>query len=212
MEHGRKAARDLYGCRGIYLPIQTDAWGRSTPESYGWADWMGAAPWIAQHFWKHYLYTGNIEFLKDRAYPFFKEVALFYEDYLVEDDNGVMQIMPSQSPENRFEGTGCFPVSIGISSAMDVQLAYDAFGYAIKSAEILEIDRKCVAKWSRLQGKLPEFKIGNDGRLLEWDEEKVEIEPGHRHISHLYGLYPGDIFNEYSRTNQYKAAIKSFNC
>ena len=212
MEHGRKAARDLYGCRGIYLPIQTDAWGRSTPESYGWAAWIGAAPWIAQHFWKHYLYTGNIEFLKDRAYPFFKEVALFYEDYLVEDDNGVMQIMPSQSPENRFEGTGCFPVSIGISSAMDVQLAYDAFGYAIKSAEILGIDRKCAAKWSRLQGKLPEFKIGNDGRLLEWDEEKVEIEPGHRHISHLYGLYPGDIFNEYSRTNQYKAAIKSFNC
>ena len=86
--HARKAAMDLYGCRGVWYPIQTDAWGRSTPESYGWAVWIGAAPWLAQHLWWHYEYGRDAGFLRTRAYPFFKEVAAFYEDYLVEDDAG----------------------------------------------------------------------------------------------------------------------------
>lgn len=207
--HAKKAANDLYGCRGIYLPLRADAWEKSTPESFGWAAWIGAAAWIARHFWQHYEYTGDKDFLRERAYPLFRETARFYEDYLVEDKNGVMQIMPSQSPENRFEGTGMFPVSIGISSASDVQLAYDALGYAIKSAEILGTDKKDAEVWESLRNKLPEFKIGSDGRLLEWNEEYAEVEPGHRHVSHLYGLYPSDLFNPEERPQQYKAAEKS---
>lgn len=213
--HGRKAAKDLYGCRGVYLPLTSDAWGRATPEACGWAAWIGAAPWIAQHFWWHYVYSGDTNFLKNRAYPFFKEIAAFYEDYLVEDEKGILQIMPSQSPENRFKGTGLWrgnplwPVSIGVSSAMDVQLAYDALGYAKKSAEILKIDFNEIKKWDEMQKKLPAFKIGKDGRLLEWDIERVEVEPGHRHLSHLYGLYPSDLFNPDERPDQYEAAIKS---
>jgi len=207
--HAKKAAQNLYGCRGVFLPLQTDAWGKSTPESFGWAVWIGAAPWIAQHFWWHYEYNGDLEFLRHRAYPFFKEVARFYEDYLVEDENGIMQIMPSQSPENKFVGTGIFPVSIGISSAMDVQLAYDALEYAIKSAKILKIDENDIKIWENIKRKLPDFKIGKDGRLLEWDIEREEAEPGHRHLSHLYGLYPSNIFNPSDRPEQYKASIKS---
>ncbi|HHY83264.1 MAG TPA: alpha-L-fucosidase [Clostridiales bacterium] len=207
--HARKAAHDLYGCRGIWLPHSTDAWGRATPEGYGWAVWVGAAPWIAQHFWNHYEYSGNIDFLKNRAYPFFKEVALFFEDYLVEDETGIYQIMPSQSPENRFAGTGYWPVSIGISAAMDVQLVFDALGYAIKSAEILGVDAEAREKWKSIIEHLPPFKIGSDGRLLEWDIERHEAEPGHRHLSHLYGLFPSDIFNPIDRPAQYEAAIKS---
>ncbi len=207
--HAKKAAYDLYGCRGIWLPHSTDAWGRSTPEAYGWAVWVGAAPWIAQHFWNHYEYSGDMDFLKNRAYPFFKETALFIEDYLVKDETGTYQIMPSQSPENRFAGTGFWPVSIGISAAMDVQLVYDALGYAIKSAEISGIDEEAREKWKRIKNTLPPFKIGSDGRLLEWDEERDEAEPGHRHLSHLYGLFPSDIFNPIDRPAQYEAAIKS---
>lgn len=207
--HARKAAKDLYGCRGVFLPIQTDAWGRSTPESYGWAVWIGAAPWIAQNFWRHYLYSGDKGFLRERAYPFFQQVAAFYEDYLVRDKEGIYQIVPSQSPENRFEGTGEFPVSIGISSAMDVQLCYDALDYAIKSAEILQADGEMVAKWKEIQEHLPEFAVGADGRLLEWDVERAEAEPGHRHLSHLYGLYPSDLFAENIRPKQYQAAVRS---
>ncbi|MCI8695125.1 MAG: alpha-L-fucosidase [Lachnospiraceae bacterium] len=207
--HARKAARDLYGCRGIYFPLQTDCWGRSTPEACGWAAWIGAAAWIAQHFWMHYRYSNDREFLRERAYPFFREVAEFYEDYLVLDGKGEYQILPSQSPENRFVGTGDFPVSIGISAAMDVQLCYDVLGYAIESAQLLGIDPQRREKWEEIRAHLPAFKIGSDGRLLEWDREVEEAEPGHRHFSHLYGLYPSDIFNPETRPAQYEAARKS---
>ena len=212
LPHARKAARDLYGCRGVWLPIQTDAWGRATPESYGWAVWIGAAAWIAQHFWWHYSYSGDQAFLRERAYPFFRDIAGFYLDYCVTDEQGIRQIMPSQSPENRFEGTGLWPVSIGISTAMDVQLAYDALGYAIEAARLLEVDQDEAERWQDLRDHLPPFAIGTDGRLLEWDRERLEVEPGHRHLSHLYGLYPSDLFNPETRPDAYAAAIRSLDC
>ena len=155
--HARKAAMDLYGCRGVWYPIQTDAWGRSTPESYGWAVWIGAAPWLAQHLWWHYEYGRDADFLRDRAYPFFKEVAAFYEDYLIEDDAGMLQIVPSQSPENRFVGDGGPPVSICVSATMDVILARAAFDYAIRSAEILDLDPDRLRRWRDLAARLPEL-------------------------------------------------------
>lgn len=206
---GREAAEALYGCRGIWLPLQADAWGRATPESFGWAVWVGAAPWMAQHYWNHYRYSGDLTFLRQRAYPFFKETARFYDDYLVRDEAGVYQISPSQSPENRFEGTGEFPVSICISSAMDVQLAYDALGYAVRASELLDLDPEDRERWREIRGHLPAFQTGRDGRLLEWNEAYTEMEPGHRHLSHLYGLYPSDLFNPEERKQAYEAAEKS---
>ena len=86
------AARELFGCRGVFFPLQTDAWNISTPESHGWAVWIGAAAWLALHFMEHYEYTGDIEFLKNRAYPFFKECAEFYEDYLFLGEDGLYVI------------------------------------------------------------------------------------------------------------------------
>lgn len=210
-ESGAKAAKELYGCRGIWLPIQTDAWSIATPEAFGWAVWIGAAPWMAMQFWRHYEYTGDKTFLKERAYRFFVAVAEFYEDYLVEDEQGVFQIMPSQSPENHFEGSGFLPVAMSISSAMDVQLCYDALTYAIDTAEILDIDPERAARWQDMRDRLPPFGIGKDGRLLEWNEDKKEVpdELGHRHLSHLYGVYPSDLFTPQSRPEQYEAARKS---
>lgn len=210
LDGGRKTAKNLYGCRGICLPLSSDVWAECTPEAFGYAVWIGAAAWMAQPLWKHYIYTGDTEYLRNKAYQFFKEIALFYEDFLEEDENGIMQIMPSQSPENRFVGSGKLTsVSICKSSAIDVQLAYDALGYAIDSAEILQIDSDKVENWKILRSKLPPFSIGNDGRLLEWNEEFVEEQPGHKHLSHLYGLYPSDIFTPESRKREYEAAIKS---
>ncbi len=210
MTSGKEAARKLYGCRGIWIPLQCDCWGKATPEAYGWAVWIGAAPWLVQHLWQHYLYTGDIDFLRETAYPFFKAVAEFYEDYLVRDENGIYQIMPSQSPENRFDGTGCFPVSIGVSSAMDVELAVDALSYAIQAAEILEKNSNKITLWRELKEGLPQLKIGSDGRLLEWDKEsRKEVEPWHRHVSHLYALYPSDLINQYGTPDLYQAALES---
>ncbi len=193
VEHGRKAARDLYGCRGVWFPIQTDPWGRCTPEAYGWAVWIGAAPWLAQHMWWHYEYGQDRQFLARRAYPFFKEVAAFYEDYLVADASGRLQAVPSQSPENRFTLSGArFPVSIGVSSTMDVLLAREALEHAAQASEILGVDPERRGKWRAMAGRLPDLQIGKHGQLLEWNQEFVEVEPGHRHISHLYGIFPGD--------------------
>ena len=191
--HGREAASKLYGCGGTYFPIQTDVWGRMTPESYGWAAWIGAAPWIAQHFFMHWRHTRDMEFLRERCYPFLKEVAAFYQDYLFELD-GALCIAPSQSPENRFEGTGEFPVSIGINSAMDIQLAMEVLGNAIDAAAILNVDQELASKWRDMLDQLPPLSIDSIGRLNEWDKERFEVEPGHRHLSHLYGLYPGQLF------------------
>ncbi len=190
--HARRAARRLYGCRGVWFPIQTDPWGRATPESYGWAVWIGAAPWLAQHLWLHWEYGRDPAFLRERAYPFFKEVAAFYADYLFKGPGGALLLAPSQSPENRFAGSGPFPVSIGINAALDVSLAHDAFRFAIEASRALDTDAAKRAAWQALKERLPTLQVGPDGRLLEWDRPFEEVEPGHRHLSHLYGLYPGD--------------------
>jgi alpha-L-fucosidase 2 len=204
--HAKKAAKDLYGCRGVWYPIQTDAWGLATPESYGWAVWIGAAPWLAQHMWWHYEYAPDLAFLRDRAYPFFKEVAAFYEDYLIPDENGTLQIVPSQSPENRFAGCGDLPVGIGVSSTMDVILAREALLYALRSAKLLGVDPDMQVKWQNMMDRLPALKIGRHGQLQEWNEDFEECEPSHRHVSHLIGMYPGDMLSQDRTPDLWRAA------
>lgn len=207
--HGRKAAKDLYDCEGIVFPHATDIWNRATPEAYGWAVWIGAAPWLAQHFWWHYEYGLDKEFLKNRAYPYMKEVAKFYESYLIEDKNGDLQIVPSQSPENRFLGGGKLPVTLCVSSAMDVELAMDTLTHVIKAAEILEVDFEERKLWKNILDRLPKLKLGSLGQLLEWNKEFEEVEPGHRHCSHLFGIYPSDIINQNKTPELFNGAKKS---
>ncbi|MCE5325291.1 MAG: glycoside hydrolase N-terminal domain-containing protein [Planctomycetaceae bacterium] len=204
--HGRKAAMDLYGCNGVFIPITTDAWGRCTPEATGWAVWIGAAPWLSQHVWWHWQYSQDKAFLAERAYPFIKEVAAFYESYLIEDKDGGLQIVPSQSPENRFVGGGNYPVTLCVNSAMDVELCTDVLTHAVEAAEILGVDAGKARQWRDILARLPKLKIGSHGQLLEWNQEFEEVEPGHRHISHLYGLFPGDLFDPDRSAELYKAA------
>ena len=221
MDAAKKVAKNLYGCRGVYFPLSDDPWGQCTPESCYYGVWIGAAPWLAQHLWWHYRYTGDMNYLKNTAYKFFKAVAEFYEDYLVEDTNGVLQIMPSQSPENRFKehedetygqivGGVDLPVSICKSSAMDIELAQDALFYAIESAKILGEDEDKRKLWQSMKDRLPAIKISSDGRIVEWDtEEREETEIGHRHLSHLYGLYPSELLTRDKDERLYQAAAKS---
>jgi len=204
--YGREVAKRLYGCKGLTMCIQTDVWGRVTPEACGWAVWHGAAPWLGQHMFMHWRYTKDMQFLKERCYPFLREAAEFYEDYLFEKD-GKLWIVPSQSPENRFEGTGDWPVSIGVNSAMDIELITDLLNSAAESAEILGVDAEKVTLWRDLLARLPKLSVDSIGRLNEWDKERVEVEPEHRHVSHLYGLYPSQQFEPDSW--EWKAAEKS---
>lgn len=209
--YGRDAAKKLFGCRGIWFPLSTDAWGIATPESYGWSVWMGAAPWLAQHFWWHYEYGQNVDFLRDRAYPLMKEIALFYEDFLVKDKDGIYQVMPSQSPENRFVGGGEMPVTICVSSTMDITLIIDLLTHCIKAAKILGIDYEKQLIWQEILDHLPKFQIGSKGQLLEWNKEFKEAEPQHRHISHLFGLYPGEQIDKVKTPELFEAAATSLN-
>lgn len=191
MPEGRKVAKDLYGCRGIFLPIQTDVWDRATPEAPGYDVWTGGAAWLAQHLWWHYEYTRDIAFLREQAYPFIKEVAHFYEDYLVRDPLGRLVTAPSQSPENRFVG-GSSPVSLCIAATMDLELVHDALTHAIRGSEILGCDPPERERWRHTLTELAPLQIGKHGQLQEWLEDYEEVEPGHRHVSHLVAVYPGE--------------------
>ena len=190
--HARQAAKALYNCRGIWFPIQTDPWGRATPEARGWDVWIGAAAWLAQHFWWRYEYGLDREFLRSHAYPFFKEVAAFYEDYLVRDPrSGRLVPVPSQSPENTFAG-GTTPVSLCVAATMDLELIHDVLSHAIEASRILDVDAGPRQTWERILSELPPLQVGKHGQIQEWLEDYEEGEPGHRHISHLFGLFPGD--------------------
>ena len=190
--HAREVARALYNCQGVFFPIQTDPWGRATPEARGWDVWTGAAAWLAQHFWWRYEYSLDKEFLRSRAYPFFKEIAAFYQDYLVPDPRtGSLVTVPSQSPENRFVG-GTSPVSLCVAATMDIELIHDVLSHAIEASDILDVDEDLRKEWRRILSQLPPLQIGRYGQLQEWLDDYEEVEPGHRHISHLFALYPSD--------------------
>lgn len=202
------AARELFGCRGVFFPLQTDAWNISTPESHGWAVWIGAAAWLALHFMEHYEYTGDIEFLKNRAYPFFKECAEFYEDYLFLGEDGLYVISPSQSPENRFKDGGD-PVSLCHNCASDIELCEMVLKFAITAAEILNIDAPKIKIWNNILEKLPKLKIGPDGELMEYPENFELPEPGHRHFAHLIGVFPARTITEEKCPELFEAARRA---
>lgn len=207
--HGREVAKQLYDCGGTYLPLQTDPWGRATPESNGWDVWTGAGAWLAQHFYHRWLYSHDGAFLERHAYPFHKEVAAFYEDYLIEHPKtGELVAVPSQSPENYFEG-GTQPVSLCVMATMDTLLVREVLSHAIEMARVLEVDEDKQKQWSDMLDRLPALKVGKQGQLQEWLEDYKEAEPGHRHYSHLYGLYPGDAITMESEPELAKACRTS---
>ena len=190
--HGREMAKAIYGCDGVYFPLTTDAACRATPEARGYDVWVGAAAWLAQHMWWRWEYGGDREFLRGRCYPFLREVAAFYEDYLVRDPQGRLAPVPSQSPENAFHG-GTRPVSLCVGAAMDLELIRDTLEHAIAAAEALDEDADRREKWRETLDGLMPLQVGRQGQLMEWGEDYPENEPGHRHFSHLYGLYPSDL-------------------
>jgi len=195
--NGRAAAKAYYGCRGTYIPLVSDAWARPIKSQGGWSEWTGAAAWLAQHFWWRYEYTLDRDFLAKRAYPYLKEVAAFYEDYLVKDPRpnspwrGRLVTVPSQSPENRFVG-GIDPVSLCIGATMDFELIHDLFTHLLAASEILGVDKEKQAGWRRILKRIPPLQVGRHGQLQEWLVDYEETEPGHRHFSHLFALFPGD--------------------
>ena len=192
-ERGRKTARDMYGCRGSVAHHNTDLWGDTAPQDE-WIPgtyWVMGLAWLCTHVWKHYCYTQDIAFLSD-MYPVVRESVQFFHDFCIEKD-GYAVISPSVSPENTYilpDGTrGC----VCYNSTMDVEILRDLLTQFLAIAQIIgHEDEGFLRTTEELLAKLPPIRIGKHGQIMEWTEDYDEAEPGHRHISHLYALYPSD--------------------
>jgi len=170
---------------------------------------MGAA-WSATHIWEHYLFTGDYAFLSDSGYEIMSEAALFISDFLVEHPRtGKLVTGPSLSPENRFITPSGDTAAINMGPAMDLQIVWHLFTSVIEASKVLNRDEEFRALLESQLQQLATVEIGKDGRILEWSEEGlVELEPGHRHISHLYGLHPSPQYNWADSPEYMKAAEK----
>jgi alpha-L-fucosidase 2 len=170
---------------------------------------MGAA-WSSTHIWEHFLFTGDTLFLQNYGYDVMREAALFMSDFLVEHPRtGKLVTGPSISPENRFVTPAGDTAAINMGPAMDLQIVWHLFTSVIEASKVLERDEEFRMLLEDQLEQLAPVEIGKDGRILEWSEEGLtEVEPGHRHISHLYGLYPSPQYNWASTPEYMEAAEK----
>ncbi|MDR0670336.1 MAG: glycoside hydrolase family 95 protein [Treponema sp.] len=198
MDEFRYNAKKVYGCRGIHVPCRTSDSGLVIHfnEAYPMLCWTAAAAWFAHFYYDYWLYTQDGEFFKNRALPFMKEAALFYEDYLVEDGSGRWLFSPSYSPENTPANSDS-PVCV--NATMDIACAKELFANLVLGCRTFGIERENVAVWEKFLAKMPPYLIGADGALKEWAVETLEENQDHRHSSHLYMLYhdiPQDFKND----------------
>ena len=191
---GRRTARLHYGCRGWTAHHNVDLWRLSTPVSGdpSWAFWPMAGAWLCRHLWEHYRFNRDEAFLRETAYPLMKEAALFCLDWLTESPDGCLVTAPSTSPENKFLTPEGKPCSVSVASTMDMAIIRDLLGACVEAATVLQLDEDLRRQWTEALQRLVPYRIGRHGQLQEWAEDFAEHEPGHRHVSHLYGLYPGD--------------------
>ena len=195
IESGHTTAMRNFGCRGSFIPHGTDLWVPTWTRGWqaNWCGYSGAGGWLVQHYWRHFEFTLDTVFLRERAYPALLETARFYSDWIIEDPrDGKLVSAPSVSPENRYYDPDSNVVSFCMGSAMDQQIIAEVFDHFIRACDILEITDSFQDTIKKQRSQLREgLIIGSDGRILEWDREYPEFDPGHRHMSHLYAFHPG---------------------
>jgi alpha-L-fucosidase 2 len=188
---GTETAQRYFKARGFLVNHNTDLWGDSIPVDHVQAGvWPMAAAWMALHLFSHYAYSLDRDFLRERAYPRLKEIAEFFLDYLVEGPGETLLSGPSQSPENKYRLPDGTAASLCMSPAMDTEIIRAVFDRVERMSGILGVDEDLRGQVAAAAKRLPPFKIGKTGALQEWNEDYEETEPGHRHISHLFALYP----------------------
>ena len=204
-EMGSKTAREMYGSNGWVAHHNTDIW-RSCGVVDGayWGMWPNGGAWLSQHLWEHYLYTGDENFLKD-VYPVLKGSADFFLDFLVEHPvYKWMVTCPSNSPEH---GPGQSSIIAGCT--MDNQIAFDILSVTRKACRILGEDEEYAKRLKEMINRLPPMQIGQHNQLQEWLEDVDDPKNEHRHVSHLYGLYPSNQISPYSHPGLFQAAKNS---
>lgn len=211
---GTQTAQQFYRARGWVAHHNSDIWALSNPVgdcgqgSPSWANWYMGGNWLCRHLWEHYCYTGDKEYLRTEAYPTMKQAALFCLDWLIERD-GLLVTSPSTSPENLFVVDGkSYSVSEGCT--MDMAIIRDLFDNVISAARILGVDKRFCRKVEQARARLYPYKVGAQGQLQEWSEDFPEQDPRHRHLSHLYGLYPGCDISPLKTPELAAAAARTF--
>ena len=212
-KNGTVTAKNYYNMNGWVLHHNSDIWGNTSPVGNGkgdprWANWAMGSPWLSQHLYEHYRFSGDKKYLKETAYPLMKAAALFCLDWLVEKD-GVLVTVPSTSPENGYILPNGSKAVITIASAMDMEIIWDLFTNLIEAGADLGIDKEFCSMLKEKRAKLSPLKIGKAGNLVEWKEDYQDEDPQHRHVSHLFALHPGREISPLIDTNFSNAARKT---
>jgi alpha-L-fucosidase 2 len=205
---GRQTAKYMYGAQGWVAHHNTDIWRFTGPiDGASWGQWPLGGAWLSQHLFDKYDYTGNKDFLRS-IFPIVKEASLFFLDFLIEEpENKWLVVSPSLSPEN---APSVHPrEAIAAGTTMDNQIVFDLFTRTIQAAQILETDQDLAAKLKSTVLRLPPMQIGKWGQLQEWMSDWDNPKDNHRHVSHLYGLYPSNQISPYRTPELFSAAKTS---
>ncbi|MFO7620385.1 MAG: glycoside hydrolase family 95 protein, partial [Bacteroidales bacterium] len=205
---GKQTAKDMYGARGWVTHHNTDIWRICGPvDGAFWGQWPMGGAWLSQHLFDRYDFTGDVEFLRS-VYPVVREASLFFLDFLIEEpDHKWMVVSPSVSPENAPSVHPKYSISAG--TTMDNQLVFDLFTRTVNAAKILKTDEELIKKLDETVLRLPPMQIGKWGQLQEWMHDWDNPKDNHRHVSHLYGLYPSNQISPYRTPELFSAARTS---
>ncbi|KAL5194914.1 Alpha-L-fucosidase 2 [Glycine soja] len=191
---GKKTAKVNYEANGWVVHQVSDIWGKTSPDrgEAVWALWPMGGAWLCTHLWEHYTYTMDKDFLKNKAYPLLEGCTSFLLDWLIEGHGGLLETNPSTSPEHMFTAPDGKTASVSYSSTMDISIIKEVFSMIISAAEVLGRHNDTIIKRvTEYQSKLPPTKVARDGSIMEWAEDFVDPDVHHRHVSHLFGLFPG---------------------
>ena len=206
-ETGAKTAREMYGCRGWMAHHNTDIWRIAGPvDGAQWGMFPNGGAWLSTHLWQHYLYTGDKVFLR-QWYPVLRGAAEFYLDYMQPLPGTQWKVtVPSVSPE---QGPMGKKTAVTAGCTMDNQIAFDALSNAIHASEVLGVDEAERGQMKTLLSQIPPMQIGKYGQLQEWLIDADDPKNEHRHISHLYGLYPSNQISPFSHPELFRAAANT---
>ncbi|QDH81640.1 glycoside hydrolase family 95 protein [Echinicola soli] len=205
---GKKTASDMYGAQGWVMHHNTDIWRITGPvDGAFWGMWPMGGAWLCQHLMDKYAFSGDEHYLRS-IYPIIKEASSFFLDFLKTDpQHGWKVVVPSISPENA--PSLDHGASVGAGNTMDNQLVFDLFAKTVQAAQLLQIDQPLVGEIQRAMAQLPPMQIGKWGQLQEWMYDWDNPEDRHRHVSHLYGLYPSSQISPYRTPKLFRAAKTS---
>ena len=200
-EPGRVTAREYFNARGWSVHTMNNAFGFTAP---GWSFYWGYAPnsaaWLCSHLWEHFRFTHDLAYLRDRAYPIMKEAGEFWLDYLTRDSDGTLVSSPSYSPEHG---------DIAVGATIDQEIAWDLFTNLLEAAAFLGDDGAFTDSVRAAREQLSPLKVGRFGQLQEWKEDLDEPNDEHRHVSHLYALFPGRQISPYTTPAFSRAARRT---